>query len=554
MKIAEYFLSMRLFVLTFASVIFKHIIMRGKIIMLIAAIMMMSCSKEGMGPEPGLDYEYGRGITHEMIVLGDRLENPYTTENMTKALHSLYPTKADRLEVKTTDLYVRFLPEDEEEFELIRYMAPDLMDHPLDYDIKVEGDWYHDPSVPEDSFTWQYAVVPRDFEFPDVEYEIIDECFISENDKGTRTGGIDWEAVEAEAYRLTGNGDRIVPVTRAPKVVPAGRLTIVDEDYCGGKPLGIAGVRVSCNSFVKFAEAYTDRDGYYKMNKSFSSNPRYRVIFKNEKGFSIGFNMVLLPASVSTLGKSSPEGVNMTVTKDSDDKLFRRSVVNNAAYDYYTRCGENDMDIMTPPSDIRIWIFNSLSASSAVMLHHGAILRNDLLATFLGKAAPILSFFMPDITIGTKGISNDYNTIYSTTCHELAHASHFRKVGTEYWDRYILYIVETYVKTMGMTYGDGTDKDAGYCEIGEMWAYYLESKIYKERYGGTFPTFGTSYWFRPQIFRSLDDRGIGADKIFSVLDGDVVSRDDLEKALIKAFPSKSRIIEQNFSKYQNNEK
>ncbi len=528
--------------------------MRGKAIMLMTAFLMVSCSKEDPGSDRDLNYEYGRDIAHGEIVLGDRLENPYKTENITKALHSLYPTKAGRVDVKTTNLYVRFLPKSEEEFEYLKSITSNLMDHPLDYDIKVEGDWYHDPSVPEGKLTWQYAVVPHDFVFPEIEYEMIDECYIAENDPGTRSVGIDWEAVEMESYRLTGNEDMISPVTKASKVKPAGRLTIVDEDYCGGKPLGVAGVRVSCNSFVKFANAYTDREGYYEMDKAYSSKIRYRIVFKNEKGFSIGFNLVLVPASVSTLGKSAPDGIDMTITKDSDEKLFRRAVVNNAAYDYYTRCDEGDMDISTPPADLRIWIFNSLEASSAVMFHHGAILKNDMITAFLGKAAPILAFFMPDITIGTKGISDDYKTIYSTTCHELAHASHFKKVGTEYWDKYIFYIVETYIRTMGMTYGDGTDKNAGYCEVGEMWAYYLESKMYKERYGGSFPTFGTSFWFFPQIFRSLDERGIGVHRIFSVLDEEVTSRDALEDELIKAYPDRRRIIEQIFTRNQNNEK
>ncbi len=522
--------------------------------MMLAAFLMMSCSKEGMGSDTDLDYEYGKDIGHEMIVLGERLENPYTTENMTKALQSLYPTKADRVDVKTTNLYVRFLPENEEECELLKSLTADLLDHPMDFDIVEEGDWYHDPQIPEGEITWQYAVVPHDFEFPEIKYELIDECYIAENDPGTKSDGIDWDAVEAEAYRITGNGEMVCPETRASKVNPEGRFTIVDEDYCDGKPLGLAGVRVSCNSFVKFARAYTDRDGYYKMSKKFSTKPRYRIVFKNEKGFSIGFNLVLVPASVSTLGKGSPNGINMTITRKSDAKLFRRSVVNNAAYDYYTRCAENDMDILTPPSDLRIWILNFLDASSAVMLHHGAILDHDMISTFLGSAASILEYFLPDITIGTKGISGDFNTIYSTTCHELAHASHFRRVGTDYWDKYIFYIVHTFLKTFDMTYGTGTEKNAGYCEVGEMWAYYLESKMYKERYGGDFPTFGTSYWFYPQILRSLDDRGIGADRIFAVLNKEVNTRDALEKALVKAYPDKGRVIEQIFSRNSNNEK
>ena len=90
--------------------------MRGKITMMLMALTLMSCSKEGkVGGVRDLDYDYGKDLSHGAIVLGDRLENPYKTENITKALQSLYPTKADRVDVRTTDLYVRFLPESEEE-------------------------------------------------------------------------------------------------------------------------------------------------------------------------------------------------------------------------------------------------------------------------------------------------------------------------------------------------------------------------------------------------------------------------------------------------------
>ena len=515
------------------------------------ALAMMSCSKEGkVSAGRDLDYDYGKELSHDEIVLGDRLENPYKTENITKTLHSLYPTKADRVDVRTTDLYVRFLPADDEEYEKLVSLGLHLTDHPLDYDILVEGDWYHDPEIAEGNVTWQYAVVPPDFSFPDIRHEIIDECYISDNDAGTRADGIDWEAVEREAFRITGNEHMLsAETTKAPaKSVPSGRITIVDDKVNGGKPVGVAGVRVSCNTFVKFDETYTDENGYYEMDKKFSSDLRYRLIFKNEKGFAIGVNLVLVPASVSTLGKTSPEGVNMTVTEKSEDKLFKRCVVNNAVYDYIRRCDENDMDIKLPPSDLRIWLFHSLRASSAVMLHHGAVVDNELFRKFLGEFSPLVKFLLPDITIGTKD-DDTYADLYSSTCHELAHASHFAKVGREYWEEYIFYILESFVTSVGMTYGDGTGKKAGYCEVGEMWAYYLESMMYKNRYGGEFPTFGNSYWFKPQIFRNLDDRGMSCSDFFSVLDKDVCTREKLENALIAAFPAKKSMISQAFDRY-----
>lgn len=526
--------------------------MRSRVVTFVMAFLTMSCSKEEISSQRGADMSYGENLPHEMIVLGDRLENPYKTENMENALKSLYPTKADRVDLKSTNLYVRFLPANEQEYEALTDAGVEMVDHPLDYDILVDGDWYHDPQIPEHQMTWQYAVVEPDFDFPDIRYEIIDECYIAEHDTATRVDeGIDWSAVERESFIMTGNADKLAEISTksSSKVAPSGRITIVDEHANGGKAFGVAGVRVSCNSFVKFDHVYTDRDGYYTMSKKFSSDLRYRLIFKNTIGFSIGVNLVLLPASVSTLGKTGPEGISMTVTKDSEEKLFRRCVVNNAAYDYYTRCSSDDLNISAPPSDLCIWIFHNQGASSAVMVHHGAMLQRELIKTFLGEYASLIEFFAPDITLGLDD-KDEYRRIYSTTCHELAHASHFMKVGTGFWDEYIKYIITSYIKSGGMTYGDGLLIGAGYCEVGEMWGYYLESRMYKDRYGGSFPSFGTSFWFRPQIFRYLDERGISTADIFDVLDASITSKGALKDALMLSYPAKRDIIEQVFNRYK----
>jgi hypothetical protein len=182
------------------------------------------------------------------------------------------------------------------------------------------------------------------------------------------------------------------------------------------------------------------------------------------------------------------------------------------------------------------------------MLHHGAAVRSDLIAKYLGSFAALVEFFLPDVTIGLDG-KDEYREIYSTTCHELAHTSHFNKVGTKYWNGYILDIIESFIRSGGNTYGDGTTMNHGLVEVGEMWAYYLESLVFKDRYGGAFPSFGTSFWFYPQIFRSLDERGFSCSDIFSVLDPEVTSKTALKTTLIDRFPSKRTVIEQVFSRY-----
>lgn len=515
-----------------------------------AMLLLASCSGSLSGPE-GPDAGYGpSSVPHEMIVLGARLEDPYSVENMTRAVASLYPTKADRVVVDASHLYVRFLPADEDQFRELERLGLDLLDHPVNYEIVREGDYYHDPEIPEGDITWQYAVVDKDFDLPSgIRHEVLEECYIPDAVQGgTKTDGIDWTAVEKEAYRLTGNAQMLDGDTKGGESgTPQGRITIVDEKAAASLS-GVKGVKVSCNSFVKFAHGYTDEDGYYKVNKSFSSRPRYRIVFKNSRGFAIGFNLLLQPASASTLGKNSPLGLDVTVSSSSERKLFTRCVVNNAAYEYYGSCSLEGNNMRTPPSNLRIWLFQNLDASSAVMLQQGAVIDDSVISDFLGEYTFLLKVFLPDLTLGLKG-ADDYAEVYSRTVHELAHASHFMQVGKSYWNKYIKFVVSSFVTSGFVTYGTGSEEDAGYCEVGEMWAYYLQSKFYRERYGMPDVAFGTGFWFRPQILLYLDDRGLNRYRIFAALTSDINSREMLQKKLTSMYPEFKSTIIQAFGRY-----
>ena len=61
---------------------------------------------------------------------------------------------------------------------------------------------------------------------------------------------------------------------------------------------------------------------------------------------------------------------------------------------------------------------------------------------------------MPDIVIGTGGGYNTYD-IYESVNHELSHASHFNKVGSAFWAKYVNYII-TYGKKYDHPYGDAS--------------------------------------------------------------------------------------------------
>ena len=528
-----------------------YLIMKNFFFPFFALLLLCSCSKATQDGDFA-DSESSDSLPgHEMIVLGRQLDDPYSVENMTKALEALYPTKADRINVDPTHLYVRFLPSNEKEYDALLERGLDLLDHPLDYEIVREGDYYHDPSVEEGKITWQYAVVSPCFDFgTGVRYEILDRCHIPVTmpDMKSDENGIDWEAVERKAYEISGNASRLQPVTKAGGNSPKGRITIVDEEL-SAQEVGVKGVMVSCNSFVKFGKAYTDEEGRYQMSTHFSSKPRYRLCFKNKKGFCIGFNLLLVPASVSSLGKGETTGLDCKVTKKSDRMLFTRCVVNNSAYDYYEQCLGDKKSIPTPPANLRIWLFQALSSSSAVMLQQGACIDSSVLAEYLGQYLTLVKMFLPDVTLGIKS-AHSYRDIYATTVHELSHASHYMAVGNDYWDAYATFVLSSFVTSGFVTYGVGTEKNHGYCEVGEMWAYYMQSSMVNERYQGETKRFyGMNYWFHPQILLNLEERGLDRYKIFAALGPDVVDKEMLRKKLLSLYPEFKSAITQAFARY-----
>lgn len=524
----------------------KHLLSLFPIIALLSTAL--SC-KTQLDPDPTYSPCSDTDIGHDQIVLGSRLEDPYALENVKSAYVSLYPTKS-RDDIRATHYYVRFLPSDDGQLEALRSLGLQLLDHPLDFEIVREGDWYKDPGLDEDSITWQYTVVPADFVFPEgIRYELLHECYMMDETQNTRAASdVDWEAVEAESFRLTGNESMLCTGVKAQTGdQPSGRITIRDPQASGGQPVGVSGVEVSCNLFVKSAKAYTDRDGYYQIPKKFSASPRYRLVFKNEKGFSIGFNSILYPASVSTLGSNPATGVNVEVTSSSDRKLFRRCVVNNAACEFYRRCDIGDLNLPEPPADLCFWIFDDLDLSNAVMLHHGTLLDKESSNKIFKIISWVVCFFTPDIALGTKGCA-DYASIYQRTVHEMAHACHFRKVGTGYWNEYIKYIVSCALAGQD-TYGDGTLDGSGYCAVGEDWAYYMQNRMYMDRYDTGNPYFGSSFWFHPQMLSEVEARGLSAADIFAALTPDVKSKNGLREALGTLYPSKKTSIDQIFNRY-----
>ncbi len=153
----------------------------GYLLLLLVAI---SCNKkESLSPnDKGKSGVASQRLLHDpettaMTVLGRQKGNPYTVSTMTEAWNSLYNVPINLL--PTTDVYVRFLPHSDDELAQLIELGFDLTDTPMEYEIDLQGNHYHDPTVPAHEITWQYCVVKPNRALPNIEHEILAELFLA---------------------------------------------------------------------------------------------------------------------------------------------------------------------------------------------------------------------------------------------------------------------------------------------------------------------------------------------------------------------------------------
>jgi hypothetical protein len=274
-----------------------------------------------------------------LIVLGAKLENPFSVTNMQKALDNLIEKgelkSSDISAISATHYYLRFLPDNKSELEqLWDDKGIEIFDYPLDYDIEKEGYFYQDPSIPFGKPTWLYTVVPVGYVFPNIEYEILEECYIP-NEENDVFKSVDFNEayfkLENEAYRLTGNILMDETLKSASGILagnrPKGKIEVLNTET--GNYTGVRGVKVRVRSLVKIDTKYTSTDGSYQMSTSFNNdNIRYDLVYENRNGSKIWGNYAFLNPAVYYLGSQPSSGYDAEIDLSSNAWLW--STVNNA--------------------------------------------------------------------------------------------------------------------------------------------------------------------------------------------------------------------------------
>lgn len=291
------------------------------------------------------------------VILGERKENPFSLENMKIALDTLKKMveqsdqsafkakEIDGIELETTDLYVRFLPQDSIQYkQLMNDTTLTLFDFPLDYEIKQSGDYYEDPLLKK-PFVWYYTTVKPGYVPPvGVKYEIIEKLFIAEHSeyyseelitdsentqqavrRNINSKGIDtniFNALCVISFKLTGNEKELKQDTSNVLSVNSNRSTIMKITipnctrytikigfvkvswtscdpyyYPDGRikvntpngEVGVKGIKVRMWRWFTYADARTDNNGYYICYSRFNSiwignDIDYHIIFDGVNG------------------------------------------------------------------------------------------------------------------------------------------------------------------------------------------------------------------------------------------------------------------------------
>lgn len=407
------------------------LVIMNKLLIFLLIVAALSCKKEYTDTQPNIDVN--KSIEPPSIdnsgatVLGRQLKNPYSVENMRKALSNIPPsTRAGITEkdIKATHYYVRFSPKSFEELDILQQDSTVYWyDIPLDYEIIEYGNYYHDPSIPDNLPTFQYASIEVS-KWPEIsqlgiKYDILSELFIPDeeyddvNNTLTKTDydNVFVESIVNESLRLTYNLDESsdTPETKgSSKWRPAGRISYYDE--VKNKEMGIEGVEVRAHRWFTTHTGITDENGYYICDGRFRRPARYSFNFTRYQFVVHGTFPRLYHSS-----KIKGDWDYFFSRSDSEYELCAATVFRAAYHYYYKDIG----DLRRPPMNgfwrtkMKLKVINETNENE----------NGDFSSSrrFLGLGSAI-KIYNPE---------HSTDRIYATTIHELAHAAHWRMIVEE---------------------------------------------------------------------------------------------------------------------------
>lgn len=264
----------------------KHFF-KGCLAVLIVTILLVSCEKTtNLVPQ----HEEIRVPTKTMTVLGRKLPNPYSPENVKLAWENLKKsnpdvTKGINMDFAPTHLYVKFAPKDVNELKLLKSTyGHDLYDIPAFYEYTTMGDYYTDPAIKEGMPTYHYTTLAIDAKLPsNIEYEILEQLILlnieEKVNNSLKYNEAFYDALLNEMYSVTRLTEYMYETTGSRGVLskwrPSGRLTY----FASGTPYANVYVRLHDFLFIPMINTgmTSNQDGNYNLGRDIRGKVFYRV-------------------------------------------------------------------------------------------------------------------------------------------------------------------------------------------------------------------------------------------------------------------------------------
>lgn len=311
----------------------------------------MSCNDQNEIKHYSTDIIQGKSMK-----IGKRLKNPYKVSVMKTALENIRREPFARtnreiheLNIRTTTRYIRFLPSDYDQYDALTLSGSnEFYDHPLDFEILEEGDYFHDTTIPPDRPTWQYVALEVGQPIPEnIYYEVIDELYVPEDDYEILENGeivSVWvpviEALEEEAFRITGNlYEKLTPQARTmgSSWRPSGNIQLFDDRLIRNTP--VVGAKVRARRWFTTHTGITDLNGNFSVDGTFRRPANYSINWERDEW----------DIRSGTFGQAyyngpKREGSWNLVINSGVSRLY--AIVHSALFDYYKG---NRLGLKSPP-------------------------------------------------------------------------------------------------------------------------------------------------------------------------------------------------------------
>lgn len=483
---------------------------------------------------------------HMPIVLGKKLENPYTVANMQSAFdyyNSVVPNSPfEGKTVEATHYYIKITPNTTEQLAMLDELdnsddenAPVLQDYPLDYEIKEEGDYYVMPKDENDIYHSAYTLIPVGYEFPSlIPYVILDKIYEpTEGEYDVETVALffaNWQEdlladnIEVTAERLPEYLRNSLAQQSSNRLFgrryrPNGYVKVQNTDNQNLEPLLKAKISIGRNIFWRYT--YTDNNGYFEAPKKYRGKVRIRAKWR-------GYTATIRKTWNEIIGLWVSDHL-MTITRGNNGitknimhsephsgifgidlvggHLWFKGTTHNGLRKYNDFGYSNG--ISHTVSYANVWVWAKGKDFSTPMLHKYPQLSTMSTIANIGQASfwSVLinivaegSFFSvvpvhlrPDFIfagMNTKknkeGAPTNTVRIHQTIFHESGHYSHASKAGAAFWAQVFASEVSNIVQYNRDPYVDGSKPSftAGKrIGLAEGWGNFCEFKITSAIYG-----------------------------------------------------------------------